>query len=101
MKKAETKNKYLINGQKILLRLFDDLVEAIYFVKKENNNNNNNNNNDNNNSNDDDNDDDVSDSESVSESESCNENDHDEDNYIIKQLNNYFKTIDEKKLFKE
>ena len=32
--KAETKNKRLVNGQKILLSLFDDLVEAIYFVKK-------------------------------------------------------------------
>ena len=40
IKKAETKNKRLINGQKILLNLFDDLLETIYFVKKENNNNN-------------------------------------------------------------
>ena len=34
IRKAETKNKRLINGQKILLSLFDDLIEAIYFVKK-------------------------------------------------------------------
>ena len=34
IRKVETKNKRLINGQKILLSLFDDLVEAIYFVKK-------------------------------------------------------------------
>ena len=34
MKKAETKNKRLINGQKILLKLSDDLLETIYFVKK-------------------------------------------------------------------
>ena len=40
IKKAETKNKRLINGQKTLVKLFDDLVETIYFVKKENNNNN-------------------------------------------------------------
>ena len=40
VKKVETKNKRLINGQKILLNLFDDLVEAIF-----NNNNNNDNNN--------------------------------------------------------
>ena len=40
IRKAETKNKRLINGQKILLSLFDDLVEAIF-----NNNNNNDNNN--------------------------------------------------------
>ena len=29
IKKAETKNRCLINGQKILLNLFDDLVEAV------------------------------------------------------------------------
>ena len=34
IKKAETKNKRLINGQKILLKLSDDLLETIYFVKK-------------------------------------------------------------------
>ena len=50
IRKVETKNKRLINGQKILLSLFDDLVEVIF--------NNNNNNND-----DDDDDDDVSESE--------------------------------------
>ena len=63
IRKVETKNKRLIKGQKILLNLFDDLVEAIYFLKKESNNNNNNNNND----------DDVSESKSVSKSESENE----------------------------
>ena len=41
IRKVETKNKRLINGQKILLSLSDDLVEAIYFTKEENNNNNN------------------------------------------------------------
>ena len=49
---------------------------------------------DNNNNNDDDDDD-------VSESESENENDKDDEYCIIKQLNNYFKTIDETKSFKE
>ena len=39
IKKEETKYRRLINGQKILLELFDDLVETAYFVKKENNNN--------------------------------------------------------------
>ena len=34
IKKTETKNKRLINGQKILLKLSDDLLETIYFVKK-------------------------------------------------------------------
>ena len=38
IKKTEIKGKRLINGQKILLNLFDDLVETIF-----NNNNNNNN----------------------------------------------------------
>ena len=37
----------------------------------------------------------------MSESESVSENDHDEDYYIIKQLNNYFKTNDETKSFKQ
>ena len=41
IKKAETKNKRLINGQKILLNLFDDLVKAIFnnnkIVTKDNN----------------------------------------------------------------
>ena len=30
IKKAETKNKRLINGKKILLNLFDDLMEAFF-----------------------------------------------------------------------
>ena len=30
IKKAETKNRRLIKGKKILLNLFDDLVEAIF-----------------------------------------------------------------------
>ena len=86
--KAETKNKCLINGQKILLSLFDDLVKVIF----NNNNINNNNNNDNN--------------VSLNKDENDNENDNesandDDDYYIIKQLNNYFKTIDETKSFKE
>ena len=33
IKKAEAKNKRLINGQKILLSLFDDLVEVIFNKK--------------------------------------------------------------------
>ena len=85
IRKAETKNKRLINGQKILLSLFDNLVEAIYFMNIKNNNNNNNNNND----------------VSESENENKDENDKDDDYYIIKQLSNYFKTFDEKKSFKE
>ena len=75
IKKLETKNKRLINGQKILLNLFDDLLETIYFVKKENNNNNN---------------------------VSVNENDSDDEEYYkIKQIKNWFKKIDKTKSFEE
>ena len=47
IKKAEIKNKCLINGQKELLNLFNDLIEAIFnnnniIVSEDNNNNNNN-----------------------------------------------------------
>ena len=82
IRKAETKNKRLVNGQKILLSLFDDLVEVIF-----NNNNNN-----------------VSVNKDENDNESVNDDDEDkdkDDDYIIKQLNNYFKTIDETKSFKE
>ena len=40
IKKGETKNKRLINGQKILLNLFDDLIEAIFNNKIVNEDNN-------------------------------------------------------------
>ena len=40
IKKAETKNKRLINGQKILLNLFEDLVEASFNNKIVNEDNN-------------------------------------------------------------
>ena len=83
IRKAETKNKHLINGQK---GLSDDLVEVIF-----NNNNNNNN---------------VSVNKDENDNESVNENDNesmndDDDYYLIKQLNNYLKTIDKTKSFKE
>ena len=111
IKKAETKNKRLINGQKILLNLFDDLVKAIFnnkimsednniIVSQDNNktvsennnttlseNNNkiliehNNMGDDNNNNNNNDDDDD----------------DHD---YEIKQINNCLKMIDKTKSFR-
>ena len=81
IKKAEIKGKCLINSQKILLSLFDELLKAIF-----NNNNNK----------------DLSEnvSENVSENESENESD-DEQYYEIKQLNNQFKTIGETKSLKE
>ena len=78
IKKAETKNKRLINGQKILLNLFDDLTEAIF-------NNNNKIVNEDNNDNDNDDDDD----------------DDDNDETIVKEMNNNFKKIDETKSFED
>ena len=105
IKKAETKNKRLINGQKILLNLFDDLVEAIF-----NNNNNNNNNkivkedinkivnkdnnkivNEDNNDNDDNDDNDYDN----------NNDDDDDDNITVKEITNNFKKIDETKSFED
>ena len=84
IKNVETKGKRLIDGQKILLKLLDDLVVAIL-------------NNDNNN-NDDDDDDDESNSKNVNENESKNEseyeneseneNEKDEYYYEMRQLNN-------------
>ena len=107
-RKVETKNKRLINGQKILLSLFDDLVEAI----SNNNNRSNNNNNDDNRSENNNNNSSENKNDNVSVNESVNDNDvnddvnnddddHDDDYYIIKQLNNYFKTTDETKSLKE
>ena len=109
--KTEIKGKRLINGQKKLLNLFD-LLEAIFnnnnaSVNEDNNVNVNEGNNVSVNENDDvsvNEDNNVSankrgnDNESESESESENEN-GDDQYYVIKQLNNYFRTIDKTKLF--
>ena len=84
LKKAEIKNERLISGQKELLNFFKDLLDTIL---TENNNNNNNNNNDNDNDDDNDNNDD-------------NDNENKDEEYcIIKQINGYFKTIDESDKF--
>ena len=93
IKKTEIKNKCLISSQKKLLNLFDDLLEAFFNNKSLSNI-----------------DDNVSVNESMNESVNESENesendvnddddDHDEQYYIIKQLNNYFKTIDATKSF--
>ena len=114
IKKAEIKGKRLINGPKKLLHLFDDLLEAIF-----NNKNNVSVNVDNVSVNEDNNvsvneNDDVSvnennnvnanesenDNESERESESENQN-GDDQYYVIEQLNNYFRKIDETKSFEE
>ena len=97
IKKAETKNKRLINGQKILLSLFDDLVEAIFnnnkIVNEDNNKivNNDNNVNDND---DNDNDDDDYDNDD-------DDYDNDDDEITVKGINNDFKKIDETKSFED
>ena len=83
----EIKNKRLISSQTKLLNLFDELLEAIFNNNKNENENNNVSVNENENDNDNDND---------NESD-----DDDEDCYIINQVNNYFKTIDEIKSFEE
>ena len=84
IRKVETKNKRLIDGQKILLSLFDDLVEAISNNRSENKNDN------------------VSVNESVNDNDvNDNDDDYDDDYYLTKQLNNHFKTIDQTKSFKE
>ena len=91
IKKAETKNKRLINGQKILLSLFNDLVEAIFnnnkFVNEDNikivNEGNN---------------------EIVNEDNNVNDNDdndNDDDEITVKGINNDLKKNDETKSFED
>ena len=128
IKKAEIKGKRLINGQKRLLNLFDDLVEAILINSNSNNNNNNNNSNNinsnnksNNNSNNNESNsknanENESENKSKNESESENENKNENQNenknknenesndeyyYEIRQLNNWFKTSDQAKSLEE
>ena len=78
IKKVEIKGKRLIKSQEKLLSLFDDLKTIL-------NNNNNSNNND---------------SDSNNKNENENENDN-EQCYEIKQLNDWFKTIDQTKSLEE
>ena len=87
IKNVETKSKRLIDSQKILLKLFDDLVKAI-----SNNGNNkivneDNNINANHNVNDNDRDDDY-------------DSDYDDKN-TVKQIDNSFKKIDETRSFED
>ena len=63
IKKAEIKNKRLITSQKILLQLFDELIEAIFNNKSVSKT-----------------DDNVSVNESENESESVNENENESEN---------------------
>ena len=99
LKKAEIKNKRLSSNRKELLKLFADLLKTI--LNNNNNKNNNNSNNSNNNESDNEN---ESDSDNVNESESESEEESEDKNaeyYKIKQLNGYFKMIDETKSFEK
>ena len=113
IKNVETKGKRLIDSQKILLKLFDDLVAAILnnnsnkivnddknkIVNKDNNKivNEDNNKivNKDNNINDNDND-----NENDNESDDDYDSDNDDEN-TVKQINNNFKKIDETKTFED
>ena len=82
IKKVEIKGKRLINSQKNLLSLFDDLLKTI-FNKTVNEISSNTKN------------------ESESDNESENEGDKDKYYYEIRQLNNWFETIDQTKSSEE
>ena len=113
IRKVETKNKRLINRQKIVSSLVDDLLETIFNNNNNNNNNNKSMNEDNNvsvnendnvsvNENDNDNkNDSESDSDSDSDNDDDDDHDHDEQYYKIKQINNWSKTIDKTKSFEQ
>ena len=109
IKKAEIKGKCLITNQKILLNLFDELIEAIFNNNKNENENNNVsvneydnvsvNKNDNDNVNDN-----VNDNNTVNDNDNVDDNDSDNDNvddYEIMKINNYFKTIDQTQSFED
>ena len=117
IKKTEIINKCLISSKKKLLNLFDELLVTT-FNNKNNNYNylsmnvndnisvnvNYNDVNDFNDVNDVNGDDDVNNDENDDDDDDDDDSDDDnkdEDYYILKQLNNYFKTIDETKSFKE
>ena len=104
IKKVETKNKRLINSQKTLLNLFDDLktifnnnnnnkilIEDNNKIVNEDNNDNNVNDNDNDNERDNESDDDYDDDY---------DSDNDDEN-TVKEINNNFKKIDETKSFED
>ena len=88
-KKVEIKGKHLVNGQKILLNLFDDLVKAIFnnnkIVKEDNNK--------------------IVKEDNVNDNDNDNDDDHnynyDNDEITVKEINNNFKKIDETKSFED
>ena len=122
IKKAETKNKRLINGQKVLVNLFEDLVEAIFNNKLVNEDNNkiateyNNKivNEDNNKIVNEDNnkivtkdnnkvlteDNNVNDDNDDNDDYNDDDDNDDNDEITVKEINNNFKKIDKTKSFK-
>ena len=99
IKKAEIKGKRLIKNQEKLLSLFDDL-KTIF----NSNNNSNNNDSDSNNENENENKNknvNENENENVNDNKNENENENDECYYEIRQLNDWFKTIDQIKSLEE
>ena len=88
IKKVEIKDKRLIESQKKLLSLFDDLLKTI-FNKTVNESNSNTKN------------ESKSESDYESDNESENEGEKDKYYYEIRQLNNWFETIDQTKSLEE
>ena len=90
IKKVETNSKRLIESQKKLLSLFDDLLKTIFNeTVNESNSNTKNESKSNNESN------------YKSDNESDNESKKDKYYYEIRQLNNWFETIDQTKSIEE
>ena len=90
IKKVETNGKRLIESQKKLLSLFDDLLKTIFneTVNESNSNTKNESENDNQ-------------SDYKIDNESDNESKKDKHYYEIRQLNNWFETIDQTKSLEE
>ena len=101
--KEETKKKLIINGQKVRLNLFDDLVETIFNINKNNNKivNENNNVNDNHSDNDNDNDNDDNDDYYDNDDDYDDYDNDNDDEITVKETNNNFKKIDETKSFED
>ena len=103
IKKAEIKGKRLIKNQEKLLSLFDDLKTI--FNNSKNSNNINNNESDSNNKNESKNEnknENKNVNNNVNENENENENKNDDEQcYEIRQLNNWFETIDQTKSLEE
>ena len=106
IKKVEIKGKRLIESQKKLLSLFDDLLKTIFneTVNESNSNTKNESKSDNESDYESDNEnknESVNENKNESKNESENENESDDGQYYLKQLNNNFKEINETKSFKD